>query len=558
MENSNTLLSTIMTDAPVVFDKPIPERQVTAPYQNYSHPVMGTIVITAGFMEPSGHGFKSDARKAIYADGSVRVSQPGNYNIGIDYTKGFGTNVTCMYSGTVIQAGFEGGYGNRIHIKLDQLFVYKDKSYACFQAYAHCLRLLKSVGQRVSQGEAIAIEAGHGSSGPNDYGSHVDLDTYCIIDGEKYHLNPDLLGRGLKPEDAILSVGVLRKGSEGYAVRWLQLKLGIKPDGDFGSGTKTAVEAFQKKQGDLATDGEAGENTCTRLGLVEYAIFAKGAGKAVSDLKDTPADSFAFAVTDPPNPLFANWVKDEDEHWLFELKEKVQGRFNWLLPKKNVVVVHGYSSLIHDLNDSVQTGDIDTSLVDTSQGRWDLALEVCPTQGCSLATAQPEGLASGGVASSQEIMRRDLDNLTPAGLAGLKRVGARLKVPVEIILALASRESHLGALLGLFGNKPGWGDRNNAWGILQVDKRFHTIRGLDDPFSEAHVEQAIGILASYRDQVQRNHPDWADEFVLKGACVAYNSGVSNVQTINGMNSGTTHNDYGDDVIARAQFCRDKV
>ena len=547
-----------MTDTPVIFDKPVPERQVSAPYQNYSHPVMGAITITGGFMEPHGHGFKRTARKAIYADGTVRISQPGNYNIGIDYTQGFGSKVTCMYSGTVIQAGFEGGYGNRIHIKLDQPFVFNGKSYDCFQAYAHCLKLLKSVGQKVSQGEAVAIEAGHGSSGPHDYGSHVDLDTYCVIDGEKHHLNPDLLGRGLKPDGAILNVGVLRKGSEGDAVRWLQLKLGIKCDGDFGSNTKLAVEAFQKQQGDLAIDGEAGENTCIRLGLVEFAIFAKAAGQAVSDLKTTPDDRFAFAVTDPPQPLFANWVKDEDEYWLFELKEKVQGRFNWLLPKKNVVVVRGYSSPILDLNDDVRTGDIDTSLVDASQGRWDLALEVCPTKGCALATAQPEGLASGGVASSQEIMRRDLDNITPADLAGLKRVSAKLKVPAEIILALASRESHMGTLLGMFGSKPGWGDRNNAWGILQVDKRFHTISGLDDPFSEAHIEQAIGIFASYRDQVQRNHADWDDEFVLKGACVAYNSGVSNVQSINGMNQGTTHDDYGDDVIARAQFCRDKV
>ncbi|MBM5816019.1 MAG: hypothetical protein FJ083_05360 [Cyanobacteria bacterium K_Offshore_surface_m2_239] len=547
-----------MTDAPVIFDKPIPERQVGPPYENYTHPVMGTIVITAGFMEPSGHGFKSTARKAIYADGSVRVSQPGNYNIGIDYTKGFGTNVVCMYSGTVVQAGFEGGYGNRIHIELDQRFVFNGQSHTCFQAYAHCLRLLKSVGQRVSQGEAIAIEAGHGSSGPHDYGSHVDLDTYCMIDGEKHHLNPDLLGRGLKPEDAILPVGVLRKGSKGYAVRWLQLKLGIEPDGDFGSGTMGAVEDFQRRQGDLAVDGEAGENTCTRLGLVEYAIFAKKNSKAVSDLNNTPADDFDVVATDPHQPLFANWVKDEEEHWLFELKEEVKGQFNWLLPKKDVVVIHGYSSPIHDLDDTVATGDIVMSQADVSQGRWDLALEVSPTQGCALATAEPEGLSSGGVASSHEIMRRDLANLTPQRLAGLKKVSDRLKVPVEIILALASRESHLGALLGLFGNEPGWGDRNQAWGILQVDKRFHTIRGLDDPFSEAHVEQAIGIFASYRDQVQRKHPGWADEFVLKGACVAYNSGVSNVQTINGMNSGTTHNDYGDDVIARAQFARDKI
>jgi len=547
-----------MSDTPVIFDKPIPENQVSSPYQGYTHPVMGTITITGGFMEPSGHGFKSTPRKAIYADGAVRVSQPGNYNIGIDYTKGFGTSVICMYSGTVIQAGFEGGYGNRIHIKLDQPFAFKGKSYDCFQAYAHCLRLLKNVGQRVAQGDSIAIEAGHGSSGPHDYGSHVDLDTYCMINGEKHHLNPDLLGRSLKPDDAILSLGVLRKGSEGYAVRWLQLKLGIKPDGDFGTGTEAAVKAFQKQQGDLAIDGEAGENTCTRLGLVEYAFFSKADGKAVSDLKAAPADSFDFVKTDPPKPLFANWVKDEDKHWLFELKEKVQGRFNWYMQKKDVLVVHGYSSPMLDLNDAVQTGDLDASLTDASQGRWDLALEVCQTQGCSSATAQPEGMASGGVAASHEIMRRDLDNLSPERIASLTNVSLRLKVPVEIILALASRESHLGALLGRFGNKPGWGDRNQAWGILQVDKRFHAIRGLDDPFSEAHIEQAITIFASYRDQIERNHPGWEDEFVLRGACVAYNSGVSNVQSISGMNKGTTHDDYGDDVIARAQFCRDQL
>ena len=41
--------------------------------------------------------------------------------------------------------------------------------------------------------------------------------------------------------------------------------------------------------------------------------------------------------------------------------------------------------------------------------------------------------------------------------------------------------------------------------------------------------------------------------ITKSISVAYNSGVSNVGTIDGMNRGTTHHDYGDDVIARAQF-----
>jgi hypothetical protein len=521
---------------------------------------MGTVLITSGFMEPAGHGFKSAPRKAIYADGSIRTSQPGNYNIGIDYTKGFGTNVTCMYSGVVVKAGFEGGYGHRIHVRLDLPFLFQGRSHVCFQAYAHCSRLLRGVGQRVSQGEAIAIEAGHGSTGPNDYGSHVDLDTYCVIDGETFHINPDLLARSLRPDDVILPVGVLREGSKGDAVRWLQLRLAIKVDGDYGPNTRKAVEDFQRAQRDLLVDGEAGENTCTRLGLVEYAIFCREATQAVSDPGDAPEDSFSFEPSDPPRPLFANWLQDHGEHWKFELKEKIQNRFNWFLPKKHVSVVRGYSSPIEDREDEVNLGDLITTtpVTEAASGRWDLALEVCPTQGCSPATANPEGLVRAGVEASHEIMRRDLQNLTPSRLDNLRRAGARFKVPVEVIVALASRESHLGAILGKFGSNPGWGDRNQAWGILQVDRRFHSIQGLDDPFSQAHVEQAIGIFASYRDEVQRKHPAWADEHVLKGACVAYNSGPGNVQTIAGMNEGTTHDDYGDDVIARAQFCRGKV
>lgn len=551
-----------MADVPIFFGKPIPEAQVGPPYDTFTHPVTGSIIITSGFMEPAGHGFKSSTRRAIFADGSIRSREPGNYNIGIDYTKGFGSNVTSWYSGVVVKAGFEQGYGHRIHVKLELPFQFQGRSHACFQAYGHCLRLLRGVGQPVSQGEAIAIEAGHGSNGPNDYPSHVDLDTYCVIDGETLHINPDLVARSLNADDVILHVGVLKEGARGDAVRWLQLRLSIKVDGDFGPETRKAVVAFQRRQGDLTVDGEAGENTCTRLGLVEYAIFSRKATTALSNLTTPPENSFPFTPENPPSPLFANWVQDDGEYWKFELKQTIQDRFNWFLPKADVSILRGYSSPIEDRDDAVSLGDLDlpeaAEGVEPAIGRWDLALEICPTNGCSRATAEPEGLAAGGVESSHIIMERDLIHLTPQRLERLRKAGARTKVPVEMIVALASRESHLGAILGKFGNDPGWGDRNQAWGILQVDRRFHSIQGLDDPFSEAHVEQAIGIFASFRDQVQRNHPEWADEFVLKGACVAYNSGVGNVQTIPGMNLGTAHHDYGDDVIARAQFCRGRV
>ena len=40
---------------------------------------------------------------------------------------------------------------------------------------------------------------------------------------------------------------------------------------------------------------------------------------------------------------------------------------------------------------------------------------------------------------------------------------------------------------------------------------------------------------------------------LKGGICAYNSGVSNVQTYENMDFGTTGGDYSNDVTARSQF-----
>ena len=122
-------------------------------------------------------------------------------------------------------------------------------------------------------------------------------------------------------------------------------------------------------------------------------------------------------------------------------------------------------------------------------------------------------------------------------------------VPAALIAALASRESRCGNVL----DRQGFGDKGNAFGILQVDKRFHTPEGISNPKGLEHIEQATGIFVEYLDQVEQKHAGWGDEFLLKGAVVAYNAGVSTVQTQNGMDIGTTGDDYGSDVIARAKF-----
>ena len=45
--------------------------------------------------------------------------------------------------------------------------------------------------------------------------------------------------------------------------------------------------------------------------------------------------------------------------------------------------------------------------------------------------------------------------------------------------------------------------------------------------------------------------------VLKGGISAYNAGVSNVQSYDRMDVGTTGNDYSHDTVARAQYYRDQ-
>jgi hypothetical protein len=73
------------------------------------------------------------------------------------------------------------------------------------------------------------------------------------------------------------------------------------------------------------------------------------------------------------------------------------------------------------------------------------------------------------------------------------------------------------------------------------------------PSSIAHIIDAGRIFLIELKQVKKDHPDWSQEYQLKGAVAAYNMGAKNVQTISGMDNGTTGGDYSNDVIARAQF-----
>ncbi|XP_034629917.1 lysozyme g-like, partial [Trachemys scripta elegans] len=86
--------------------------------------------------------------------------------------------------------------------------------------------------------------------------------------------------------------------------------------------------------------------------------------------------------------------------------------------------------------------------------------------------------------------------------------------------------------------------------LFYVDRRYHTVVGAWN--REEHVLQGTGILVNTQG-VRKKFPGWTKDQQLKGGISAYNAGLGNVQTYPNMNIGTTHNDYANDVVARAKY-----
>lgn len=88
----------------------------------------------------------------------------GSLHAGIDIANGVGTPIRAAKGGTVILAGWNGGYGNCIVI---------DHGGGFSTLYGHMTRLRASDGQRVGQGDLIGDM---GSTG-NSTGSHLHFET---------------------------------------------------------------------------------------------------------------------------------------------------------------------------------------------------------------------------------------------------------------------------------------------------------------------------------------------------------------------------------------------
>lgn len=199
VENDDSLIDT--ASRPLNLPVKIAESQLNSSnYQKFSHPVLGNITITGGYMEPYGHARKR-AQKAIYLDGTLEdlpADSPGRgRNIGIDYHVA-DSKVKAWYGGTVTKQGREGGYGRRVHLQLDVTYEFEGQKYQVYQAFAHLQDISVSVGQVIEQGQTLGVMGGSGASSDRDYRPHVDLSTYLFINGELVQLNPQALDEQLQ------------------------------------------------------------------------------------------------------------------------------------------------------------------------------------------------------------------------------------------------------------------------------------------------------------------------------------------------------------------------
>ncbi|MBO1335757.1 M23 family metallopeptidase [Streptomyces sp. VRA16 Mangrove soil] len=103
---------------------------------------------------------------------------------GIDFHAATGTSVHAVGSGTVVEAGWGGAYGNNIVIKMND---------GTYTQYGHLSSIGVSVGQSVTPGQQIGLSGATGNvTGPHlhfeartspDYGSDIDPVAYLRSHG---------------------------------------------------------------------------------------------------------------------------------------------------------------------------------------------------------------------------------------------------------------------------------------------------------------------------------------------------------------------------------------
>ena len=110
----------------------------------------------------------------------------GRQHSGMDLAAGYGAPVYAASAGTVVDAGWAGGYGRRVQL---------EHEWGVVTTYGHASELLVEVGDVVGAGDVIALEGSTGRS----TGPHVHLAVRLGgVDGPKVDPRPFLEARGVE------------------------------------------------------------------------------------------------------------------------------------------------------------------------------------------------------------------------------------------------------------------------------------------------------------------------------------------------------------------------
>jgi murein DD-endopeptidase MepM/ murein hydrolase activator NlpD/uncharacterized protein YraI len=120
-------------------------------------------------------------------------------------------------------------------------------------------------------------------------------------------------------------------------------------------------------------------------------------------------------------------------------------------------------------------------------------------------------------------------------------------LPPALLAAIASRESRGGNVL----DRNGFGDGGNAFGIMQVDRRFHRVETSGGPSGQEHIDQAASILREKLLGVETQLDNLSESSQLQTAISRYNGGRGLPAPRSDV--GTTGGDYMNDVWARARY-----
>ncbi|XP_040281034.1 lysozyme g-like [Bufo bufo] len=173
-------------------------------------------------------------------------------------------------------------------------------------------------------------------------------------------------------------------------------------------------------------------------------------------------------------------------------------------------------------------------------------LDTIQCSGASETTGRQDRENYSGVFASERLAKTDLERMK-RHKPKIQSASSRTGIPAPIIAGIVSRESRAGNALD--GN--GYGDHGNAFGLMQIDRRWHTPRGAFD--SEEHILQGTEILCSMFNVIQQKFPQWTANQHMQGALAAYNMGPDSVTSFNTVDSRTTDGDYSNDVLARAKY-----